>query len=186
VKLATVGLLGLSLLLASPLYAQYGGGPPSGGWSGRGGHGGFRGMRGGGSRMDLSSLPTQDEIDGPPTPDTFKQMFQLSDDQTTRYTQAYDSLMTRTKPARDSARVAMQSLRTAMDARDRSAVRQQADLLGELGKELSKGDDSFDKSVKPILTKDQRKQYDDWKKDRKKAADEERKNWWRSSGARNP
>jgi Spy/CpxP family protein refolding chaperone len=137
------------------------------------------GRRMGGMSLDL---PSPEDIDGPPTPGTFRQLFALTDAQADQYSHGWDSLMAETTPQRDSARTARQAMRAAFQDRDREAAQQQARLLERLGKDLRKRDEAFDKSL-GFLTGDQRKQYDDWKKEQKKAREDERRRRFRDNGA---
>jgi hypothetical protein len=134
---------------------------------------------GGGQSFDL---PSPEDIDGPPTPGTFKQLFALSDAQAGQYGHGWDSLMAETTPQRDSARAARQTMRSAFQDHDREAAQQQAKVLERLGKDLHKRDEAFDKSL-AFLTKDQQKQYDDWKKEQKKAREDERRQRFGGNGA---
>jgi hypothetical protein len=186
-RLRCIALLAAMLAAASVLAAQGPGGygpgggygPAGGGGGGRRGGGmGGRGM-GGGQSFDL---PSPEDIDGPPTPGTFKQLFALSDAQAGQYGHGWDSLMAETTPQRDSARVARQTMRSAFQDHDREAARQQAKVLERLGKDLHKRDEAFDKSL-AFLTKDQQKQYDDWKKEQKKAREDERRQRFGGNGA---
>ena len=179
-------LLAAALAAASPLVAQgpgsYGPGGAAAGGGARGWGGGGRGGRMGGDQsFDPSALPSPEEIDGPPTPGTFRQLFALADSQADRYGHAWDSLMAATTPQRDSARTARATMRSAFQDHDRDAVQQQAKVLERLGKDLRKSNDGFDKSL-GFLTDAQRKKYDDWKKEQKKARDDERRQHFRGGG----
>jgi len=165
-------------------YGPSGGYGPGGAGSGRRG-GGMGGGRTGGQGFDPSALPSPAEVDGPPTPGTFKQLFALTDPQVDQYSHSWDSLMAETTPQRDSARVARQTMRAAFQDRDREAAQQQGKLLERLGKDLRKRDQTFDKSLS-FLTADQRKQYDNWKKEQKKAEDEQRQQRFRGNSGDGP
>ena len=168
----------MTWLVTSPARAQAPGGyqpaggmgPGGGAWDGGAG----RGMGPGRPSFDVSDLPTPEDIDGPPTPGTFKQLVSLTDQQTERYTRSWDSLMAETKAQRDSARDARDAMRSAFRQRDRDAAQDQAKVLSRLGKDLKKRNDAFDKSLS-FLNKDQQKQYEDYKKEQKKAREEERR-----------
>ncbi len=187
-RLRWVTVLAATTMVVSSLAAQDAGGyGPSGGrgaWGGRGRDGGWGGHRMGDQGFDPSSMPSPEEIDGPPTPATFKQLFSLTDPQADQYGRAWDSLMAETRPARDSARAAQETMRSAFADYDREAAQQQTKVLQRLGKDLRKRDEVFDKSL-VFLTKDQRKQYDDWKKDQKKAREERREHRFRGDGGEN-
>jgi hypothetical protein len=141
--------------------------PSDGAWDGGGGR------RMGRPPFDPSDLPSPEEIEGPPTPGTFRQLLSLTDPQTDQYSRAWDSLMADTKVQRDSARVAREAMQSAFRDRNRDGAQQQAQLLTRLGQELRKRDAAFDKSL-GFLTKDQRKQYEEVKKEQKKAREDER------------
>ena len=163
-------------------YGPGGGTTGGGGWGGGGGRG--RGM--GGHSFDPDDIPTPEEVDGPPSPATMRQLLSLSDSQTQRYTSTWDSLMNGTGAQRDSARTARDSMQAAFRNRDRQAVQNQAKVLTALGKELRKRNDAFDKSL-TFLSKDQRKQYEDYEKQQKQAAEEERRQRFRErSGSGSP
>jgi len=94
--------------------------------------------------------------------------------------------MNGTGAQRDSARTARDSMQAAFRNRDRQAVQNQAKVLTALGKELRKRNDAFDKSL-TFLSKDQRKQYEDYEKQQKQAAEEERRQRFRErSGSGSP
>lgn len=158
------------LLAAAPAYAQ----------SGYGGEGpGMRGHRSGGMMMGprqggRSRLPSSDEVEGPPTPVAMQQIVGLNEDQTKRYTQAYQQHMAATKPARDSVRTALQATHQAFESGDMQSARPGRDLVVRLWKDVSKQDEEFDKGLKSILAKDQVKQYSQWRDDQKKAAEAQR------------
>jgi hypothetical protein len=77
-------------------------------------------------------------------------------------------------------------MQAAFRNRDRQAVQNQAKVLTALGKELRKRNDAFDKSL-TFLSKDQRKQYEDYEKQQKQAAEEERRQRFRErSGSGSP
>ena len=188
-RLRWVTVLAATMMVVSSLAAQDAGGyGPSGGRGGRGGRGrggGWGGHGMGDQGFDPSSMPSPEEIDGPPTPGTFKQLFALTDQQADAYGHGWDSLMAESKPQRDSARVARETMRSAFADHDREAAQQQAKVLQRLGKDLRQRDEAFDKSL-AFLTKDQRKQYDDWKKDQKKAREEQRRDRFRGDGGEGP
>jgi len=93
--------------------------------------------------------------------------------------------MAETTPQRDSARVARQTMRAAFQDHDRQPAQQQAKLLERLGKDLRKRDQTFDKSLS-FLTADQRKQYDNWKKEQKKAEEDQRQQRFRGNSGDGP
>ena len=80
------------------------------GMGGRGGIGGPRPMMGGRRPQEL---PSQDLLRGPYAPDSMTSKFRLDSTQAERYRAAWDSTMSATRPARDSALEAMGDLRRA-------------------------------------------------------------------------
>jgi hypothetical protein len=162
-----------SLLAGTAGRAQAPGGyqPPGGSMSGGGAWDGGGGRRMGPSAFDPSELPSPEDIEGPPNPATLRQLLSLSDQQTQQYTRAWDSLMGGTQAQRDSARAAREAMRSAFQARNREVVQQQAKLLTGLGRDLRKRDEAFVKSL-GFLTREQRKQHEDYQKEQRKARDE--------------
>ncbi len=169
-------IVAASLLAAGTVQAQDPGGyqPPGGSMSGGGAWDGGGGRRMGRPPFDPSELPSPEDIDGPPNPATLRQLLSLTDQQTQQYTHAWDSLMAGTQAQRDSARAAREAMRSAFRDRNRDVVQQQAKLLTRLGNDLRKRDQAFVKSL-GFLTSEQRKQYEDYQKEQKKARDEERR-----------
>jgi hypothetical protein len=176
----------VSFLAGTLVRAQQGGGygpgggytPAGGSMSGGGAWDGGAGRGMGRPPFDPSDIPTPEEIDGPPNPPTMRQLLSLTDSQTHRYTTAWDSLMKETGAKRDSARTAREAMRSSFRSQDRQGVQTQAKLLTALGKDLRKQDDAFDKSL-AFFSKDQRKQYEDYKKQQKQAREEERRRRFR-------
>lgn len=166
-----VGALG-ALVVATPVQAQYGGmdGGMGGGMGGRGGMGrGGMGGRGGAPVMMISD----EALDGPPTPGMMLQLLTLDQRQSATYTHAWDSLMAETKVERDSAHAAVKAMRDGFSGGDRASARSNAEVARRLAGDLARRDQAFDASLKTLLTKDQRKEYDKWKDQNKK--DEEAK-----------
>jgi Spy/CpxP family protein refolding chaperone len=173
-------VLAASLLAGTTVRAQAPGGyqPPGGSMSGGGAWDGGGGRRMGPPQFDPSELPSPEDIDGPPNPATLRQLLSLTDQQTQQYTHAWDSLMAGTRVQRDSARAAREAMQSAFQARNRDAVQEQAKLLTELGRGLRKQDEAFVKSL-GFLTGEQRKQYQEYQKEQRKARDEERRQRFR-------
>jgi hypothetical protein len=174
--LSSTLVLVASLLVGTAAMAQDTGGygPPGGVMPGGGAWDGGGGRRMGRPPFDPSDLPSPEEIEGPPTPGTFRQLLSLNDEKAAQYTRAWDSLMAETKSQRDSARDAREAMRSAFRARNRDGAQQQAKLLSRLGKDLRKSDEAFDKSL-GFLSNDERKQYQDYKKEQAKAREDERR-----------
>jgi hypothetical protein len=171
------------LLAVAPAYAQSG--------VGDGGQGHMRGRRSGGmmrpQQGGRSRLPSPDEVEGPATPGAMQQIVGLDEDHTRRYTQLYEQHMTATKPARDSVRTALQATRDAFESGNIESARPSRDLVVRLWKDVSKRDEEFDKGLKSMLTKDQAKQYSQWREDEKKAAEAQRQEEMRGRfGGRRP
>jgi hypothetical protein len=132
---------------------------------------------GGGSRMGprpggMSDLPTPSRLAGPPTPAIMRDTVGLSAEQVEQYAVRYGNHMGATRPARDSLRSAMREIRANFENGDRSAAQGRRSGLERQWKELSKRDKQFDKDLKELLSKDQEKRYDKWKKAREKAEQE--------------
>jgi hypothetical protein len=100
----------------------------------------------------------------------------LSPDQLKQYARRYADHMAATRPTRDSLRTTMQAVRSAFERGDRSAAREQRDIVERQSKDLADRDKTFDKGLKDILSKDQQKRYQKWKENREK---EERDRWRR-------
>ncbi len=156
-----------ALALATPAYAQAGG--MGGGMEGMGGG---RGLR---QRGDRPMMPTDEQIDGPPTPETMHQLLSLDETQLARYRHGYDSLMAESRAERDSAHAAVKALRDGFGSASRDAARARAGDMHRISEDLAKRDDTFDHSLKTILTKGQQKQYDKWKDQNRKDAEEKQR-----------
>jgi len=162
--------LALLLLTATPALAQS---RPGGGW-GAGGGRRHRGMMGG-PRGERARIPSAEDIDGPPAPAALQQIAGLTDEQASRYAGSYDAHMTATRPARDSLRAGLKAARAAFVDGDRAAARASAPEITRLWKDLSKQDEKFEKELGKMLDKEQRKRYEQWRDDQRKAADERRR-----------
>lgn len=171
-----------ALAVAAPAQAQYGG---TGG--GVGGMGGMGGM-GSGGRMGRSGqapmmLVTDEQLEGPPTPGLMHQLLSLDDAQTASYSHSWDSLMAATQPQRDSARAAVKAMRADFQGGDRAGARSSGEVARRLAGELSRQDEIFDRSLKTLLTRDQRKEYDKWKDQNRKDAEARQREQMRGEGA---
>lgn len=170
---------------AAPARAQYPGASPGdmggpGGMGGRGmggmgHHGGMgRGMgerRGGG----MADLPTDAELTGPPAPGLLVGLLDLTKPQADRYAPLYADYVAATSLRRDSVRTALAAVRRAVEDHDRDALHRYGPVVHDLAPALRKEDDKFaDKTIKPLLTKPQRKLFDEWRDRQKQAADAER------------
>lgn len=134
----------------------------------RGGYGG------GGFRQPDFPVPRMpgQELDGPPDSTAILSILNLNPEQTARYVQRYDSFMVFTKPQRDSAGVVEQKMNDRLDGGDRAAATFYAERLQHLGDYLKDRQERFEKSLGDFLTKDQQKQYHDWKDTATRAAQE--------------
>ncbi|HXQ30236.1 MAG TPA: RidA family protein [Gemmatimonadales bacterium] len=159
---ALVVVLGL---LPGVVSAQFGGG------FGRGGGGGGFGRGGGGDMTPAPKLPGA-ELDGPPDSATAQSLLTLTDTQSGKYAQAYDSFMVATHPTRDSAQAALNTMHDRLDAGDRAAALFYADRLQDLGRVLKDRQDKFDDDLHHLLTGDQMKAYRRWKEDQDRAAED--------------
>src|SRR5882762_7709941 len=113
-------LFAATLLLSSPLQAQYGGGRlvPAGGYG-----------------PNAPKLPGV-ELAGPLDSALARVLLSLTPQQANRYAQAYDSFMVATRPARDSAAAALAKMNERLDAGDRAAAMFYAERAQEFGKDL--------------------------------------------------
>jgi len=142
----------------------------------RGGYsGGDRGM--GGFRQPEFPVPRLpgEELDGPPDSNAILGILDLNPGQMALYVQRYDSFMVFTKPQRDSARVAEQKMNDRLDGGDRAAATFYAERLQHLGDYLKDRQERFEKSLGDFLTKEQQKQYHEWKDSAVRAAQERNK-----------
>jgi hypothetical protein len=157
-----------ALAMAVPAQAQYGGmgGGIGGGGMGRGG------MREG---RPAVAMITEEQLEGPPTPGLMHQLLSLDDAQSAAYTRAWDSLMSATKVERDSAQAAVKAMRDGFSGGDRAGARGNAATAQRIARDLGKADQAFDHSLKGLLTKDQMKQYDKWKDQNRKDAEEKQR-----------
>lgn len=185
------GLVILGLVVA-PLSAQGpGGSPGGGGWGMPGGHGGRHGGWGGGhggpGGNSRHAVPDPVILEGPPQPDDFAAMFQLADSQRPRYDSLYRSLMDSTAAERDSVAAVRQDIREAFQSGDRAAAEQPMRALRTLTKDLENQQKKFDDSLKHLLTHDQWKDYDKWREERRREAEEEmRGRYGRAGGTGEP
>lgn len=157
-------------LLASGLSAQdstYGGG----GTGGMGGPGGMSGRRDDFRRRGTDvgrSIPTANQLEGPPIPDFFVDRFGLDSAQANQYRSAYDSFMTATAAIRDSAKATRRVIDGAWQSGDRFSARAGIPRLQTLGDSLAKADGRFDNRLKTFLTSSQVKAYKKWRDDQRR------------------
>jgi hypothetical protein len=148
----------------STLSAQSMGGPPGGGM------GGGRPMMSRGRAPQ--DLPSFDMMKGPYEPDSMAHKFQLDSAQALRYRTAWDSMMAATKPTRDSVEGAMAMVRRARTEGFQQEGARQMELVHDLGKELKKDEEHFDKVIRKFLSKDQWGDFEDWR-DRRRESEKE-------------
>ena len=98
------------------------------------------------------------------TPTDFQHMFGLTDDEAKRYGQVRDSFAAATQLQRDSARRELERLREAALTSDTPGTEYHTERLKELSKFLKEEQGKFDDRVKRLLTKDQAKEYESWRK----------------------
>ena len=166
----TTALLGLLIgcVLATASAQSRGGFGGSGG----GGERGMGGMRG--PEFPVPRLPGQ-EMDGPPDSNSIQTILSLTSEQAATYTQRYDSFMVSTRPQRDSAHVAEQKMNDRLDGGDRAAATFFAERIQHLSDYLKDHQEKFEKSLGDFLSKDQMKQYKEWKDGAVRAAQERNK-----------
>jgi hypothetical protein len=122
-------------------------------------------------------------MEGPPKPDEFAAMFQLADSQRAGYDSLYHSLMDSTADERDSVAAARQEIREAFQSGDRAGAEQPIRTLQALTRDLENRQKQFDEALKHRLTHDQWKDYDKWREERRKEAEEEMRGRYGRSGA---
>jgi len=136
-----------------------------GGGRGRGGErGGFEGRR----RM---SPPDPVVREGPPVADEFTRIVEGTDSLKQTYMERRLAYMKETQPGRDSLTDFMASMR-GMRQDDFARARANMQAMQDLTKSLAERQKAFDEGLKKeLLTKDQWKKYDKWRKERRKDAE---------------
>jgi len=127
------------------------------------------------------------ELTGPLDTALARVMLNLTPDQTTRYTQAYDSFMVATAPQRDSAQAAIAKMNERLDSGDRAAAMFYAERLQDLGKDLKDRQDRFEGDLRRFLNGDQVKAYKKWREGEDQAAESKRRQdamRWEEAGFR--
>ena len=115
------------------------------------------------------------ELVGPLDTALARVMLNLTPDQLTRYTQAYDSFMVATRPQRDSATAAIEKMNEKLDGGDRAAAMFYVERLQDLGKKLRDRQDRFEGDLRRFLNGDQVKAYKKWREGEDQAADSKRR-----------
>jgi len=160
-----------TLLLSSPLQAQYGGGRlvPAGGYG-----------------PNAPKLPGV-ELAGPLDSALARVLLSLTPQEANRYAQAYDSFMVATRPARDSAAAALAKMNERLDAGDRAAAMFYAERAQEFGKDLKDRQERFENDLRHWLSADQVKAYKKWRDGEDQAAERRRRQdvmRWQEAGLR--
>ena len=109
-------------------------------------------------------------LDGPPAPAEFARIVKLPADKLTRYTELYDRFMESTRPQRDSLTAMRRDRRKAFNEGDRETARRHRGQLRPLAEDLARRQVTFDDTLKPTLTKDQWKRYEQWRDEQRKQA----------------
>jgi hypothetical protein len=109
-------------------------------------------------------------LDGPPAPAEFARTVKLPADKLTRYTELYDRFMESTRPQRDSLTAMRRDRRKAFSEGDRDTARRHRGQLRPLAEDLARQQVTFDDTLKPTLTKDQWKRYEQWRDEQRKQA----------------
>ena len=142
------------------------------------GPGGMGGGRPGGRPMmgrRMTEPPSEDLLRGPYEPDSMAHKFQLDSAQRVRYRTAWDSMMTATRPARDSVRQAIEMVQRARREGYRQEGARQAEVIQHFGKALKKDEERFDKVIRRFLSSDQWEDFKDWRKRRRETERELRR-----------
>jgi hypothetical protein len=109
-------------------------------------------------------------LNGPPAPAEFTRIVQLPADKVTRYTELYDRFMQSTRPQRDSLAAMRRDRREAFSEGDRESARRHRGQLRPIAEDLARQQVAFDDTLKPTLTKDQWKRYEQWRDEQRKQA----------------
>jgi len=115
------------------------------------------------------------ELVGPLDTALARVMLNLTADQSTRYTQVYDSFMVATRPERDSANAAIAKMNEKLDGGDRTAAMFYAERVQDLGKSLRDRQDRFEGDLRRFLNGDQVKAYKKWREGEDQATDRKRR-----------
>jgi len=115
------------------------------------------------------------ELVGPLDTARARVMLNLTADQSTRYTQVYDSFMVATRPERDSANAAIAKMNEKLDGGDRAAAMFYAERVQDLGKSLRDRQDRFEGDLRRFLNGDQVKAYKQWREGEDQATDRKRR-----------
>ena len=137
------------------------------------------GYRGGGQSQGRYGPPAPKlpgvELAGPLDTALARVTLNLTADQSTRYTQVYDSFMVATRPQRDSANAAIAKMNERLDDGDRAAAAFYAEHVQDLGKTLRDRQDRFEGDLRRFLNGDQIKAYKKWREDQDQATERKRR-----------
>src|SRR3989442_14996893 len=115
------------------------------------------------------------ELVGPLDTALARALLNLTADQSTRYTQVYDSFMVAKRPERDSANAAIAKMNEKLDGGDRAAAMFYAERVQELGKYLKDRQDRFEGDLRRFLNGDQVKGYKKWREGEDQATERKRR-----------
>lgn len=88
----------------------------------------------------------------------------LADSQRTAYSTLYNNLMDATQAERDSVRAAREAARDGSEGGDRESGAATSDAIKAMLKDLGDQQQAFDQALKGILSKDQWKAYEKWRR----------------------
>jgi hypothetical protein len=159
-------LIGILSVMArpGPVWAQV---PRTGGMDGMGGRG-----FGNGPPMN-GTVPDPVVRAGPPEPAEFGHIVDATESQVAEYTRLREVFMKETQAWRDSLGI----------GRDRTGGKRRRHEPPAAMKALEKEQKAFDRNLKEsLLSKEQWKQYNNWRKDQRKAAEKEMQERWGGGG----
>jgi Spy/CpxP family protein refolding chaperone len=107
---------------------------------------------------------------GPAAVEELPKALALTDDQAKEYTAIRDSFVAATQTERDAARHRVEQLTGAVVGRDSVAAEYYRERLKELNRSLKEQESKFDERIKKLLTKNQQKEYRDWRRKQEDAA----------------
>jgi hypothetical protein len=125
-------------------------------------------------------------LEGPPSPEEFARITELPAERTREYAVRYERFMAATRVTRDSLQAQRRAMREALgrgagEPDDqgtldrRMAMRQGVGALRGLREELEHQQQVFDDGLKESLSKDEWKRYQNWRGERRKEAQRERR-----------
>lgn len=120
---------------------------------------------------------------GPVSPEILRDSIGVTGAKLDQYTRQYRSHMAATKPARDSLRTAMRSIRESYKSGDRTNAQNRRHAVRQEAESLMKRDREFEAGLKNILSQDQQKRYAEWRENQIKLARQWRHHWRRHHGS---